>query len=1121
MPPSRQGNASKNRAVTIVRAFAIEPGEGARTALLFALLFVASMIFVMGRTARDALFLTKFPVTWIAYMWVGYGVVSSLVAVGYGWLSSNVTRARLVISFTVSAAATYALVRVLIGADIGWAYAFFYIWAEVIANLVIVQAWTITNDLHDARSAKRLFGVIGAGRVVGMLLTGFITGALVRAIGTANLILVVVGLMLVFVGLVCVISARYALPTVQVRSVADNAVAADGRNSPQHTRYALFISAMLLTMFVVLTVGDYQFKAIAKISYPDRDDLAAYMAGFYAAMGAIACVFQVFLTPRILRHLGVLAGLLTMPLAFLSSTTVLFFAPVLASATALKLSDNGLQYTIHDATMQLLYFAFPASTRGRVRAVLDAMVKPLGYSLGGVALVFLSPVPLPGETPAQLAVRTGHLGVVSLVLGLAWLVLAPVVRKAYVEALRQSLVRRQSDVSDEGDVVYDPVVRRVLTDALHSGEAPQVIYAVERLAASHPESLRAELLTLTEHKSAAVRALALRQSALLKDPEASNRARLALQDPEPRVCSAALDALGIACGDEAVDQIAPFVADDSRPDLRDAAVASLISHAGLDGMLVGGAKLQHLLQSPSENDRASAAAILGAVGQASLARNLLGLLKDPSRRVRRAAAAAASRCASPSLVGPLIESLTVRALIKPATHALAAIGPPAVPELAAQLARPETTRMVRLHIPRALQLIGTRDALDALFACLGDPDEGVRQKVLANASRLRETLHVPPLEPERLRPLIQAEVDDHVALREGYLQARAWLARPLLDAQIRLELRGNIMRIMRMCELAYSRAHVAAAREAMFSHEPSRRANALEVLDNVLDRNVRESILDAVARFASVMAFRDVAHAPGSDMPSQVVEWVEQRVALPGYYRRAVLFEAIGVHGATRVAPLASRFADSDNPFLRENALLAVGACRVDGWQQLIATHAEKDECPVVRAYARYVLAHDSAGLDPEDDMYTTIEKILFLEGLPLFADVSGNDLMPLARVATIVRLSKASAVFRAGDPGDSLYVVVHGKVAIVHQGQEVALLGPGEVFGEMAILDREPRGMDAIVRDDADLLRVSAEDFSNAIEDTGEIATGVIRVLSRRLREANRRDPVAAADEAKRKASA
>ena len=629
-----------------------------------------------------------------------------------------------------------------------------------------------------------------------------------------------------------------------------------------------------------------------------------------------------------------------------------------------------------------------------------------------------------------------------------------------------------------------------------------MLYAAERLAVSDPETLRAELGPALQHRSPIVRAYAVREAAALGDPKAVQIAKRALHDPDVRVCSAALQALGIVCPEEALDEIAGYVADDARPMLRDAAITALISHAGLNGILVGGARLLELMRSANAPDRAAAARVFAAVGQPALARNLAVLLKDPVREVRRAAVYAAAPCASLVLVSPLLEAMADRSLCKSGVRALAALGAPCIPEVAQALSADTTHRLVRLHLPRVLQTIGTQEALTALLANIEDHDEGVRQKALASASRLRETLGAPPVAASRLRPLINSEVRDHARLREDYLRARRWLARPLLDAQIRLELRGHIVRIMRICELAYPRAHVAAARSAIFSKDATRRANALEVLDNVLDRQDRESIVDSLARFAEVMAFRDIPVADSPSPPIEIEAWVQRRLELPGAYRRGLLLEAIGVRRVSLLAPNAFPHADSDNPFVRENALITLAACRPQDWRQALERHAREDTCPVVRNYAKFVIESNSAGLDPEDDMYTTVEKILFLQGVSLFADVPGNDLMPVARASTIVRLPKDAVVFRTGDPGDALFVVVHGRVAIQREGKDVAVLGSGEVFGEMAILDQEPRMMDAQVREDADLLRLSAEDFSNALEDTAEVASGVIRVLSQRLRE-------------------
>lgn len=1086
----------------LARSFALEPGEGYRTLLLSVLLFVASMIFVMGRTVRDALFLTQFSFDWIAYLGIVYGGASATVALGYGWMSGFASRKRFSIVFAVGAAVTYLVAR---GAIVVWtssAIAVFYVWAEVIGNLFVIQAWAIANDLHNPRSARRLFGYVGAGRVFGILASGLTTSWLVQIIGTANLICVLAVLMLVFALLVWYINRCYELPLADKLRPQRTTGGSDGRREFQrHRRYVFLLAAMVLLMFFALTIGDYQFKSIAKINYPNRDDLASYMGFFYGAMGAVAVVFQLFLTPRILKNFGVLHGLLAIPTAFLLSTASLIAWPVISIATVLKLSDNGLQYTIHDATMQLVYFAFPPSLRTRVRVLLDAAVKPIGYSLAGVMLVLVSPASGADQSAGALAQRIANIGYVTLAVGVVWVGLVPFVRRAYVDVLRRSLVRRQSDVGDELDLPLDASTQKVLVETLRQGAPAQVVFAFERLTVSAPKQAKLALPELLEHKSATVRAFALTQSVLLDPQQAMQLARQYLQDEHKEVRRAAIVTLGAVGQEDAVEEIEPYAADDVHREVRDAAIVTMIDKGGLAGVLAGGQHLQQMLQSDNEQLRAEGAAILGQVGRPGLARTLIPLLRDPSLMVRRAAATAARQCVHHSLIVPLLDAMVERGLVKPLSMALVAAGPRAVPALRERLENERTPRWVRLNIPRILHGIGGMECLQILRGCFTTVDEGVRQKCLASASRLRAELQAPPLLAETLGPMIEQEVADHVAVRDGYIEVRKWFARPLLDRQIQRELRGHVARILRLCEQAYPLEQVAAARAGVFSSDPARRANGLELLDNVLNRSNRVAILDIVARYGTDCQFVTSPRPSKSRPSARVKAWFEARINLPGHYRRALLLDAVAYHQRCEFAESAIKYVSSDEPFMRENALIVLAVCQPPGWREYMQA-AREDAHPVVRAYANYVLEMRRTGLDMEDEMYTTVEKILYLQGVPLFSGISGNDLMPLAMRARVMRLAPGDVLFREKDAGDALYVVFHGQVALYRDEQQVALLGEGEVAGELAILDQAPRMLTAVAVGDVDVLRVSGEDFRNTLQDTAEFANGVISVLAKRLRD-------------------
>ena len=179
-------------------ALQIRPGEGRRTALLFLHLFLASAVFFLGRTVRDTLFLSRYSLAALPWMFVVYGVASAATVVLYAQVADRMARQRLIALTAAIGIATYLATWGVVRAGASWIYPAFYVWADIVANLFIVQFWTLANDLHDARSAKRLFGAIGAARLLASVVVGLGTGVVVRAVGTAQLLFVLAALMLGF-----------------------------------------------------------------------------------------------------------------------------------------------------------------------------------------------------------------------------------------------------------------------------------------------------------------------------------------------------------------------------------------------------------------------------------------------------------------------------------------------------------------------------------------------------------------------------------------------------------------------------------------------------------------------------------------------------------------------------------------------------------------------------------------------------------------------------------------------------------------------------------------------------------------------------------------------------------
>ncbi|MEI6126427.1 MAG: Crp/Fnr family transcriptional regulator [Pseudomonadota bacterium] len=139
--------------------------------------------------------------------------------------------------------------------------------------------------------------------------------------------------------------------------------------------------------------------------------------------------------------------------------------------------------------------------------------------------------------------------------------------------------------------------------------------------------------------------------------------------------------------------------------------------------------------------------------------------------------------------------------------------------------------------------------------------------------------------------------------------------------------------------------------------------------------------------------------------------------------------------------------------------------------------------------------------------MSTTKE---ILKQISLFSGLSEHDLDAITNIALKKSFPKNTVLFSEGDETDSLYIICDGKVKVTisdNEGNEVILsiLGVGEYFGEMALLDSEPRSASAVSKEPCEILIISKKDFMN-IFSVNPVAANLLKGVIRRLRDANKK---------------
>ncbi|MEJ7603782.1 MAG: cyclic nucleotide-binding domain-containing protein [Kofleriaceae bacterium] len=136
----------------------------------------------------------------------------------------------------------------------------------------------------------------------------------------------------------------------------------------------------------------------------------------------------------------------------------------------------------------------------------------------------------------------------------------------------------------------------------------------------------------------------------------------------------------------------------------------------------------------------------------------------------------------------------------------------------------------------------------------------------------------------------------------------------------------------------------------------------------------------------------------------------------------------------------------------------------------------------------------------------TTIEKMMLIRQVPIFSALAAEDLEELATIVEEYRLEPGADVFREGDPGDAVFLIVKGAVRVFTGGGDrpertLSELGAGACIGEMGVLDAAPRSATVRTLERTRALRVPGEEFKRVMSERPEMSHAIVSELVKRMR--------------------
>ncbi len=366
----------------------------------------------------------------------------------------------------------------LIGIKHVWVLYAFNVWVSLLSVMLVSQGWLVAANVFTPREAKRLYGILGVGSVLGAAFGGSFTAWAVHFTGTRNLILASAAMVVLsyITYRAAIAAAKKTLEAAKgAEDEPDFSLGEIVGNVVRHRHLQVIIAIITIT-FIVDVMVEYQFSAMAKQAYTDQTALTAFLGNFFGFwLNLVTFVLQLFLTSFVVSRFGVGGALQIMPIAISLASVAAIISPSLLSTGAARLTEASTRYSFNKTGMELLYLPLPLELRNRTKAFVDVVVDRLARGLGGMILLLLS-------SAALLDLDPHHFAWVVLILSLIWIPLAWLAQREYVRTVRKRIESRRFDLETTRVTVREPETVRMLERTARGDNGRQAAFALGLLA---------------------------------------------------------------------------------------------------------------------------------------------------------------------------------------------------------------------------------------------------------------------------------------------------------------------------------------------------------------------------------------------------------------------------------------------------------------------------------------------------------------------------------------------------------------------------------------------------------------------------------------------------------------
>ena len=1040
----------------------IKSKERKPAALLFFMFFSIVSATITGASVRDAVFLTQFDKSYLPVMFITIAVVMAGVIALYKKLTAGQDQI-----FVISiSGALFSVSLFLLQSNLsGLFIPVLYIWMEVVTILSIFQFWILAGEIFNARQAKRIFTLLGAGGSFAGMGAGYGIKPFVSTFGSENLLF----LTIFFIG-ISVVMAQMLRPFRMSRKPKKVNSKPVAKSKTEFEPYLKSIALLIGLAAFVSKIIDYQFKMMAADAFPNQNDLVSFFGTYYMSTGAATLIMQFFVTGFILTRFGILAGLLVLPIFLAIGSSGFLAIGTLSAVFIAKFSDQVFKFSTNNAVQEILWLPVAPEKKKRAKPIIDGTIRSGLEGLAGVLIFALVSFKLVPQDNIQLLSLLVILGVIF------WLWNSFRLKDGYVNSLMKAIENRQLNLDDVEFDINDSHIVDTIDKTLKDDDELKQLFALDLLWTLPLHPWKNTLQYLFHHGSnqiqRAVLELAWHQPGIITDQLLLNSFK---EDSE--LAPFAISCAGDRMIPDIAEKVSPFLKSDN-PSLSAAAAVGILKQDTNhhESKLI----LDSLMESDDPTILCTTIGFLKQSGQWISTENKKRFLGHESHDVRNQILAVFKGSPDSDFLVSIIRNLANASTFDAAESALKQYDPSLVTDRFYHFLFAEDSPLrLKLGILKTAHEFSSSDMAELLSSGLNDPDllilNGI-SNALVKMSKNKE------LEAEILN-----KIENHIkAISKRAFQL--YLLRDqlknvsqafLIQDHIESDLNKVIPILLKLGTLKKPDIPIETYIRYVKSNDPDLLPIVLELVDSTFSPENRKHTLPLIDPDVDRIKigqelFPDLFRNP-NDM---LGHWIKN----PHFWKTGIALQYLLNSENTAVLKII-KWDKIPNSIFTSN----------------LFNETEQN-------YLNRNFLNNKFPIQENPPMYSILEKTIILKSVDLFHNIPGDVLTRIAQIAEELRCEQNHAIFKEGDHGDSMFVIISGKVDVIQNDHSITQLERGTCIGEMALLDQEPRSADAITLEESVLLKIDQEGFFQLMASNPEIMKQIVKILTRRVRSMNKK---------------